>query len=70
MPILVHKCMGQSYDTLRQTALVIILHLILATKDADDIDWLAVDCGFAKKLLYFLKSASFLKERVGIDMNF
>ena len=66
MPVLVNKCMGQTFDKLRQTALVIIVHLILVTKSSDDIDWLACDCDFARKLLHYLESTSFLKERASL----
>ncbi len=49
MPVLV-KCLGKTYQTLQQTALVLLLHLQLATKHAEDVEWLAIDCGFARKM--------------------
>ncbi len=65
MPILVNKMlMGPSYILLRQTALVLLLHLVLATKVTADIDWLVEHCGFPEKLLQFAHASDHSKEGV------
>lgn len=66
---MVHKCMGQQYDVLRQTALVIIIHVVIAAKSLQDVDWLVTEVDFARKLQDLIKSIDDTLDRVSMPFR-